>query len=114
MQMSALQVVKFVSLVLSLLLVITGLAYLWHYIPEGPFFGVEPSEDFTGENAWKEYNELTGWALIFTGFTTLTFVLVLRKFNKSKVRYLLLVGSSLLLSLVLASIVISLVEIFFL
>ena len=99
---------------LSLLLITTGLAYLWHYIPEGPFFGVEPSENFSGENAWKEYNELTGWALIFTGFTTLTFVLVLRKFNKSIFRYLLLVCSSLLLSLVLVSMVVSLVEIFYL
>lgn len=112
--MTALKVVKFVSFIVALLLIFMGLAYLWHYIPEGPFFGVEPSEGFTGENAWKEYNELTGWALIFTGFTTLTFVLVLRKFNKSIFRYLLLVCSSLLLSLVLASMVITLVEIIFL
>ena len=112
--MSAFKVVKAIALLLSVLLILTGLAYLWHYIPESSFTGVQPPEDFQVEAAWQEYNELTGWSLVFTGVTTLTFVTILRKYNKSLVKYLLLVGSSIFLSLLLASMVATLVEIFIL
>lgn len=114
MQMSALRGVKLISFIVCLLLVFTGLAYLWHYIPEGQFTGVQPPDHYNIENAWKVYNELTGWCLIFSGITTLTFVIILRKFNKSILKYVLLVWSSLLLSLFLAAILASLFEMFML
>ena len=98
---------------MCILLIVTGLAYLWHYIPEGPFFGVQPPETFQVENGWQVYNELTGWGLLFSGFTTLTFVLVLRKFDKSIVKYLLYVVSALFLSLVLSSMLAGVAELFY-
>ncbi len=112
--MTAFTFVKATSTLVCVLLIVTGLGYLWHYIPETSFTGVQPPEDFRVEGAWQKYNELTGWALLFSGFTTLVFVWIMRRFRKSIFKYIALVISSLLLSLILASLVVSLVEIFIL
>lgn len=64
-----------------------------------------PGGEFVEDELWYEQNAWMGWALVFCGFTTLSFTFFTRKQAAKTGRYVLGVLVALSLSLVIAAIV---------
>ena len=94
MHFSTNKLVRWFFIFLSLLLLVCGFAFLWHYIAPNTWFGIAPEGDMPTDDDWYVYNERTGWALAFCGFTLLVFAWFMRK-EKSTWKYI--VGSLLTL-----------------
>jgi hypothetical protein len=96
----------------SLLTLLLGMAFIWHYIPPNGWLGIMPEGDFVEDELWYQQNTLMGWALVFCGFTTLSFAFFTRRQAIKPGRYVLGVLVSLALSLVLATLALELVTSF--
>ncbi len=104
MGISKLTATRIILLTFCLGMVLLGLAYIWHYVPARPYFGVLPPAGMATEEGWYAYNEITGWALVFCGATTLFFVLFAGLKIKTMGKLIGLTLVALALSLVFSSV----------
>ena len=79
MHVSPNKIVRWFFLFLSLLLLLFGLAFLWHYIAPNGWVGIQPEGEMITDDDWYSYNERTGWALAFCGITLFVFTRMMRK-----------------------------------
>ena len=108
MKMSYHLAVKTMLIIVFVSMILLGLAYLWHFVPANDYFGVMPAEGTSEEN-WLRFNELTGWALLFCGFTSLMFLLVTAKKYATTIKLFLYNILTLFITVFLASIGLELV-----
>lgn len=88
---------------MSLVLLGTGFAFLWHYIGPNPILGISPEGEMPTDDDWYALNNLTGWALIFCGVVSGMLSFQLRKLP-SRSKYVISVLVGLAISVVLASV----------
>lgn len=112
MQITIQKAVPIFFMLFSVLMLLLGLAFVWHYVPPNNWLGVMPEGDFVEDESWYQQNTLMGWALAFCGITTMSFAFFTRKQAKRVGRYVIGVLISLVLSAILASIAIELVTSF--
>jgi hypothetical protein len=90
-------------MMMSLVFLCTGLAFLWHYIGPNPFFGIAPEGEMPTDDDWYALNNLTGWALAFIGVVSAMLSIQLRKLP-SRGKYAASVFIGLAISVVLAAV----------
>jgi hypothetical protein len=103
MGISKLTAIRIILVIICSTLLLSGLAYIWHYVPASDWLGVTPPDNMATEEGWYAFNEITGWALVFAASTTLFYLLFAGLKIKSAGK---LLGSTLLalaISLVLAA-----------
>ena len=110
MQITLKKAVPALVILLALFLLLLGLAFILNYIPPNGLVGIMPEGEFVDDESWYALNTLGGWALAFCGFTTLVFVIAMRKQKQNLRRYITFVLGQLLLSAILASLILTLVE----
>ncbi len=104
MQISRKKAIPAFFILFSILMLLLGMAFIWHYIPPNNWLGILPEGEFVEDELWYKQNAWMGWALVFCGFTTLSFAFFTRKQATNMGRYVLGVLVALSLSLVLATI----------
>jgi hypothetical protein len=104
MQITLKKAVSAFFMLFSMLMVLLGIAFIWHYIPPNNWLGILPEAEYIEDELWYKQNAWLGWALVFCGFTTFSFAFFTRKQAAQTGRYVLGVLVALALSLVLATI----------
>lgn len=96
-------------MVMSLVFLSTGLAFVWQYIGPNPFLGIAPEGEMQSDDDWYALNSLTGWALVFIGVVSGMLSFQLRKLP-SRAKYATSVLIGLAISVVLASVFLEIIS----